>query len=200
MPALVIDNTVQFKLTWLLGGVPTGINVMHGIKKVPLSVVTQTGVNDLFTDIKAKLAASTMKAQLGNGVTLGSCSLRDLNAPNQPEYISTGAASPVVATTELLPLNVALCCTLRTDKAGASYRGRYFQGFWSEGGSANGVATTAVTAALAAWVTNLQTALDTAGLTMSVASRKLGISNAVTAIIVRDTRWDTQRRRIVPGI
>jgi hypothetical protein len=54
--------------------------------------------------------------------------------------------------------------------------------------------------ALVDWLEDVQAALDTAGLELAVASRKLGVSNPVTGIQVRDLRWDTQRRRIVPGI
>lgn len=200
MPALVVDNTVQIRLIWALNTVDTAVNVYHGIKKDVFSSVDQAAVDDLKNQIVTQFNASTFKTAINQNWSLARVGIRDLNTANQPEFISgvTGAAGTF--TSELLPLNVALCVTLRTGKAGTSYRGRTYLGGWTEGGSTGGVAAANQVTAATDWVTRLQSAFSTAGYDLAVASRKLGKSEKVTSIQTRNNVWDTQRRRIVPGI
>lgn len=200
MPAVVIDNTVQMRLIWSLSGAPFAVNVFHGIKEQPLSVVTQDGVNQLAADLKTRFLAGAMRTQINTAVSLTQVGLRDLDGPNNPEFISAVSSAAGTATGDLLPLNVSLCTTLRTAKAGASFRGRTYMTGYGEGQSTNGLPSQAVRDNTVAWIVDVQAAMDTAGLDMSVASRKLGTSEAVTLIISRDQVWDTQRRRIIPGI
>jgi len=200
MPALVINNTVQLRLIWSLAGAPFAVNVFHGIKEIGFSTVSQDGTNQLAADLKTRFLASALKPQIHTSVALTQVGLRDLNGPNQPEFISAVTAAAGTATGDLLPLNVALCTTLRTAKAGASYRGRTYMTGYTEGNSTGGLPGQTIRDNTVAWVQDVKAAMDTAGLTMSVASRKLGISTEVTTILSRDQVWDTQRRRIIPGI
>lgn len=200
MPSLIINNTVQMRLVWAHSGTPFAVNVLHGIKDVGISSPTQDGVNALFEDLKTRFSTASIRSQINSSISLASVGLRDLNTANEPEFVSTGAPVAGSGSVELLPLNIAACATLRTSKAGPSYRGRFYMTGYTEGMSSAGMMAATVGPALVAWLEQVQTAMDTAGLGLAVASRKLGVSNAVTAIQVRDNRWDTQRRRIVPGI
>lgn len=200
MPALVIDNTAQIRLIWQLNNVDVAVNVYHGIKQDPLGSIDQADATALATNLATQFNASTFKANLNNQWKLATVGVRDLNSPNNPEYLAAVAGAAGSYATEILPLNVCMCVTLRTGKAGTSYRGRTYLSGWTEGSSAAGNATAGVQAQAEDWVTRVKTAMDQAGFTLAVASRKLGKSEAVTSIQARDTRWDTQRRRIVPGI
>jgi hypothetical protein len=203
VPAVVIDNTAQVRLTWGNGGTAFAINVVHGIRKDPLDSINAAKAQSLANAVASRLGAMTVqnKAQIKSTISLLQVGIRDLNTANQPEHIATPSPGfSFTSTEELLPLNVASCITLRTAKAGASYRGRFYMTGFTEGTSSNGVMHQYARDASVAIVGAVRNALDDSGLIMSVASRKTGRSEAVTSWTRRDTRWDTQRRRIVPGV
>jgi hypothetical protein len=199
----VIDNTAQVRIVWANGGTPFAVNVLHGIKDDPLSAVDAARAQTLADALQARLAAvsTTSKSNLRTSITLGQVGIRDLNSPNNAEFIATpGTAFGFSGSTELLPLNVAACVTLRTAKAGQRYRGRVYLSGWTEGASVAGLMSDGAKTASTDIVSAMNAALDDAGLSMSVASRINGTSQAVTSIVARDNVWDTQRRRIIPGI
>lgn len=199
MPSIVIDNTAQFRVVWQLDGVDTAVNVIHGIKDDPLTPIDQARADGIAANFVGKLGPID-RTNWSNRWTLGRVTVRDLNTANEPEFLGTPPALAGNSAAELLPLNIASCVTLRTDKAGASYRGRVYVGGWTEGASTSGVMSAAAKAAATAFVSAYRDALDQSGFTMAVASRTIGKSRAVTSILTRDTRWDTQRRRIIPGV
>lgn len=200
MASVVVDNTTQVRLIWQYNGTDVAVNVLHGINKDPLKPVDQAFTDGLKTAIAGAFNASTIKGQISAGWALNRIGVRDLDQANFPEYVGSGITAVGGNSNELLPLHTCMCVTLRTGKAGTSYRGRTYVSGFTEGGSVAGVASGTVVSSAQDWVTRLQAAFDTGGLTLAVASRKLGKSEAVTSIQARDTRWDTQRRRIVPGI
>lgn len=200
MPPLVIPATVRVNLIWSLSDVEYAVNVLHYI--VPGGqVVSNATATDLATDIGGAFVASALDSWLADVVDLERLTVRDLRTANQPEYSATIDA-PGLSSTHVLPLQTALVATFRTALAGRSYRGRYYQPGWAE--TANGAAGSAdVTAAsdLETFLTNISSPTVQGNLwTLAVMSPTLGASNAVTAIDVRDTTWDTQRRRAVAGI
>lgn len=203
MAAVVVDNTCQVRITWSNSGTPFAVNVCHGIKDDPLASIDAAKAQSLANAMSTRFAAMSgaTKNALRNTITLSQVGIRDLNSANNPEYIATPAtAFAYTGISELLPLNVAACVTLRTAKAGASYRGRMYITGWGEGVSTEGVMAATATTGAVEIVNAVKAALKDAGLTMSVASRKLGKSSQVTSVLSRDNRWDTQRRRIVAGI
>lgn len=200
MPAVVIDNTAQVRIVWSKAGEPFAVNVLHGVKDFPLEAVDQADVDNLAAALATRVGA-TSYSQISNQIKISQVGIRDLDTPNNPEFIK-GVAANVggSGTAELLPLNVAACVTLRTNRAGASYRGRTYLTGWTEGASASGVMNQITADQAVLMVTAFKNAMKDAGFTMSIASRKLGTSEPVTSIVSRDLTWDTQRRRIVPGI
>ena len=200
MPSVVIDNTVQMRITWAITGVPFAINVLHGIKDIGIAGVGQADADAMADSLETAFDASGLGAHLGSSVSLTEVGLRDLNEANFPEYVAAIAGSAGTASTSLLPLNVALCCTLRTNKAGRRFRGRYYQTGFTEGTSDSTGASPAVMTALKAWLDQIALGMAANGLQLAVASRVNGTSEPVTSALVRDRTWDTQRRRIVPGI
>jgi hypothetical protein len=176
------------------------VNVLHGIKQVGFGTNVQDVATGLASDLGDFWSPSTLRPMIGTTVALSEVGIRDLNEANQAEYNATTSLAGGSATGPLPP-GVAMCCTLRTAKAGKSYRGRYYQGGFTEGyNDATGQANAAVATALEEWVTDLQEAFNGRQMTLAVASRTLGTSEPVTAVQVRDRVWDTQRRRAVAGI
>jgi hypothetical protein len=208
MPAVVVANAGFLTLRWGSGGTPAWMNVI-GILNAGNIAFTQTLANTLDTAVKAAVTSSNLVSNLAPAASLISCSIRDLRSPNQPEYVGSGAAVPGTAATEsnLLPLQTALVITLRTALAGRRYRGRvYLAGYAELQNSATG--TMVGTVGSVNFVTAIKSALMSNGLDMAVVSRPkpnlpvpwAGAATAVTAVVARDSVWDTQRRRAYPGI
>lgn len=202
---LVVANAAQLRLIWGVGGQLYALNVLGVVANaVP---ITQALTNTLGTAIKGSLASSGHASNLHTTVTLANIGLRDIRTPNQFEFLDTGGPTAGTGTGDLLPPQIALCITLRTAQAGASYRGRiYLPGFAEALNTAGGTAIG--TAVAIAWVAAIQSALVAQSMNLGVLSRpdaervppKVGWITPVTAIVCRDAVWDTQRRRAVPGI
>jgi hypothetical protein len=95
-----------------------------------------------------------------------------------------------------LPPSVCQVVTLRTATRGRSYRGRVYQGPWTEPGNVAGAPVAATTANIAIqWTRLITTALPGSGVSLVVASYHLALATDVTSVTV-DSRWDTQRRRL----
>lgn len=200
MASLVINNTVQVRLIWQQGSIDSAVNVLHGIKDDPLGTIDQARADGVATNI-CNAMLTRPRGNINQNWRLVRVGIRDLDQPNNPEFVgvpTTAYSGTSVA--ELLPLNVAACVTLRTAKAGASYRGRVYLSGWTEGSSNQGVMSTTAVSDATAIVDGMHEGLDASGFTMSVASRVLGVSTPITSWVCRDQRWDTQRRRIIPGI
>lgn len=127
----------------------------------------------------------------------------DMTAQGAPQhieptnYVGTGGAS------NPLPLNVALCCSARTAKRGRSYRGRiYLSGLPVDFQDGVNTGSATLLTNMAGHLTDLQSALDTAGFDMVVPTRQHNgavVSPAeVNEIIgwVIDSNFDSQRRRL----
>lgn len=199
MAPLVVPNAVLVRLIWNLGGSPYAVNVI-GARKVSATTVDQGFANTLSTAIKTAFT-SGFAAAISNQVGLGQVAVRDISTANRPEFVGTGAAAPGTAVGNLLPLQTAVCTTLRTAFAGKSFRGRFYQpGFTVESNAAGGTMAPTVPTGTANWVTAIDTAFQASGLKMAVVSRKLQTATDVTLVQVRDTQWDTIRKRGTPGI
>lgn len=209
MASRVINNCGQMVLRWA-AGTRSWNNVYGMIGQPTLPVFTQTLANTLDTAIKGQVAASGLAPLLGPTVQLVSVSIRSLTAPNQAEFVGAGAPASGTGTGDLLPLNTAACVTLRTALAGKSFRGRsYIAGFTESQNDATGRIVAAANTAAVAFVQGIVSTLSANGMGMAVLSferdpvtipakdipGKAGFGNTVTALIARNTKWESQRRR-----
>lgn len=205
MPSLVIPNTIQCRLVWNLDGAEHAVNVLH-FRNDNNVVVDQALANQVATAINtassALHAGVAYRQRIANNFTLQKVTLRNIHAANQPEI--ENAVQPVFTGQDpgaILPVATALVVTLRTPLAGKSFRGRVFLPGFSAG-SNTGLGTPSADVVTHAVIfvnaidTNVQAATT---LRLAVASRKLGVANYSTSRDA-DARWDTQRRRNVPGI
>lgn len=201
MPSLILDNTIQVRLVWSSMGTPYAVNVLNCINQNVLTDVNQSAADNVAGELKTRFLAQTaFRAYLQSGFTLSQVGLRDMNSANNPEYATAVTGAAGTSTDAWLPGQITLCATLRTAKAGRSYRGRYYQSGFAHNASSGFVAQSGVQAAMLGWLNALDAGLDAQGLTLGVGSRALGKTEAVTGIVLRDLTWDTQRRRAVPGI
>jgi hypothetical protein len=207
-PPLVIANGAQLRLLYSFAG-QTAVNV-YGAVVTGSVTFDQALANSLATSIKG--AWTSNLASLCNANThLFRVGIRDLRSANAPEFLDTQAVASGSATAvDSLPPQLALCVTLRTAKAGKSFRGRsYIGGFDEAQNDTNGLTSQATATATIAFVTAIDTALKANGMALGVISRpanartitkttaaRAGAVNQVTLIESRNLTWETQRRRM----
>lgn len=206
MASLIVPGAAQMRVIWSLSGQLYALNVM-GVVNAGGIAITQALANTIGTAVKAALTSSTHGVSVHSTVALANIGIRDIRTANQPEFIDTGGATAGTGTGDILPLQVALCITLRTAFSGARFRGRVYLPGWNE--TANGVTGVVTSTANAvAFVTAIKSALVSSSLDLGVIHRPTeaplaptaGFITPVTSIVARDAVWDTQRRRAVPGI
>lgn len=206
MPQLVVTNAAQMRLIWSLGGQLYALNVM-GVVNAGSVAITQALTNTIGAAIKSALTSSGHTGALHTSVALANIGLRDIRTANTAEFIDTGGAVAGTLAGDLLPPQTALCVTLRTAQAGRSFRGRVYLPGFGEGQNATG-GTISSTGSCVAFVTAIKAALVASSLDLGVLSRpaptapvpRAGFITVVTSIVARDSVWDTQRRRAIPGI
>lgn len=206
MPQLVVPNAAQMRLIWAVGGQLYALNVL-GVVNAGSVAITQTLTNTIGTAIKSAFSSSAFNTAIHTTVTLANIGLRDVRSANTAEFLDSGAAVAGTLAGDILPLQIALCITLRTAQAGRSFRGRiYLPGYGEGSNTAAGLASGSTSAV--AFVTAIKSALVASSLDLGVLSRpapaavppRAGFITTVTSIVARDLVWDTQRRRAIPGI
>jgi hypothetical protein len=197
------------KLQWS-GVTRTWLNVL-GLRAIgAFPTIDQAFANALHGVVNTSLTASGLLPHLASTTIFERISVRSLNTAAQPEITSTGTPTAGGGTTDPLPLNNAVCVTLRTPLAGKSFRGRvYIAGYDEASNDAGGRVLAAANEGARAFIANLNANLAAQGFTLGVLSRatdaktipskvipaRTGQINAVTAVIMRDTKWESQRRR-----
>ena len=200
---------VEAKLLWTLNGDPFALNILH-FRNAGNAAITQANADAIDTQIKGAFGSSALTGQFYSGVALGNVSVRNLAASTNPWFIGAGAPVPGTGVGKPLPAATSFCVTLRTGQRGRSFNGRVYLAGWATGG-----ATTAARDAALAFVDGIRVALVTGTPTLELAIlsrvttppgtetaviRPTPLTTAVTAIVASDLRWDTQRRRAVPGV
>lgn len=208
MASLIVGSAVQLRLHWTMNGVDC-FNVLGGAVAGGFAA-SQAIANTIGAAVAGRFTSSGLAALCATTTSLISVGLRDIRIANQPEFVSVAAAVPGTGAGNPLPNHVAAVVTLRTALAGRSFRGRiYFGGFIVGENTAAGAIVAGLNTAMVAFVTGIQTDLAASSITLGVVSRpfagrtspppvlpaRAGVVTPVTAIIARDTKWDTQRRR-----
>jgi hypothetical protein len=220
-PPMVVANAVQVRLRWLVQ-TETAFNVLN-FRATSAVVVNQALADQVGTQVKLAFAAQ-WAAHTATGNSLQKVGIRDLRVASSAEFVDSGSASAGGAAADSLPPQNAVVVTLRTAKAGRSFRGRvYLPGLSELDNSPTGVTSTAANTAAAAFINDIATRLQPIGLTFAVLSRpsdastttkttthsdgtttvknlsvvtaKAGEINDVTLVQVRNNRTETQRRR-----
>lgn len=162
-------------------------------------------LQDLINTYIAWEGATTMMGR-SNELSLVSVYARALDYPNAP-VVEYQLPTPKIGahSSPLLPGNVTLSISMRTGRAGRSYRGRsYWVGLY-ESTVAGDFVTTATANTILGKMGNLLSGdfvLD--GHQLVVLSkqengvpRSIAVATPVTNMVIVDTRVDTQRRRLI---
>jgi len=181
-------------------------NVLHFVNTGAV-IVNQALAETLKTTISGIFGSSQLTGAIAPTFGLRNVGVRNLALANQAEFLSTGAGTLGTGTGDLLPVGTAFCVTLRTSGAGKSFRGRVYLAGFTEGMGAANNADAAVAQVAVAFVDGIRTSLGSApNIDMCIVSRYANkvlrptpITTEVTAVIARNTVWDSQRRRLKPG-
>lgn len=145
----------------------------------------------------------TWKAQLGSQITYQSTQVYDARESDGAIVTSNAHTGPGTAATETLPINLAVCVTLRTAGRGRSSRGRKYVSGSTEGNIENGVWKGTWVASALGYITNIHNAIGDAGwqhVIRSIQQDKQPVNpaatRAVTFMSVRSSMVATQRRRV----
>lgn len=206
----VIPNCVEFRLTYLVTAGPVFFSVCHA--RIPAATAVNTALADnLATALNPFFTSSLLATFVPTTVRIGLNDVRDLRAPDLPLIPTTVSLPAGTSASPALPPEVSLVATLRTANAGRQNRGRvYVAGLAQNASVSAGVATDPARLAVQAYITGLRTACTSAGLTLAIGQvhrqEYTGITGTlhpdrpanvvdVTAVVCRDVRFDSQRRR-----
>lgn len=194
MTSLVVPGAVQVRLHWTMNGADA-YNVIGGSVGGGFAN-SQAIVDALDSAIKGHLTSTGLAALLATTTSLVSVGVRDIRLANEAEFVGSNAAVPGTGAGNPLPNEVAATVTLRTARAGKSFRGRmYFGGFIVGENTGSGQISAGLNAALVTFVQAMNNDMSAQGITPAIVSRKLLVATPVTGVMTRDTLWDSQRRR-----
>jgi hypothetical protein len=190
----------QAVINWETEGEPWA-NVWHftGLGGLPLSNPAPTDAS-----LIRGLIGSALMPFLSKTTTLQTVELRLLDSQESPVATSLGLTQYVGAVdSPPVPLNVALCVTLKTGVGGRSGRGRsYLTGMAELNCNARTFESSYTVPLLQAWNLMLSSfngsSLNQAVLSRNVGGvvRPVGLARLVTVATLTDSRIDTQRRRL----
>lgn len=208
---VVIPFAVQVNIQWGLPDGKKGHNILYGRSTgVPTPSVSQAQA--IFSAITTGGLWTALAGHLSNASALESVTLTSVHTAGQPSFVSTGAGVNGSNAALGLPAEVALCVTLRTALRGAQNRGRmYIPGYSIDQVIAGNLVSATAVSDTAAWANNIKAVLSAQSYTWCIGQRARSeyigstgtlhparAANAnvdVSSAIVRDNRWDSQRRR-----
>jgi len=209
MAKFVVPNSARMRINWSLNGI-VAANVFGG-KATGSGTVTQATADALRDIVLGAFNSSAINVQLAPSVSISSVAIRNVNAPDLPEFTSTVTGAVGTAPTEMLPRSVAAVVTFKTAKAGKRNRGRAFLPGFAEGtNEANGIMVQATEDAAEAFWTAIMTNLGGTGYDFAVIGPALPArpnhagetlpaepanSEEIISVTVRNKMWGSQRGR-----
>jgi len=169
MASPVIPNCIQIRLLWTVDA-NLAINVLN-TSHAGTVPVNQALANSLGASIKTAFT-NNLALHYRSSAALQRIGVRDMSAPNQPEFLDTNPGVGGTGVGDSLPANVAMCITHRTAKSGKSFRGRtYLPAMIETVNGPGGTADPAAATAALAFFTAVGAAFVSAGLKFAIASR-----------------------------
>jgi hypothetical protein len=207
---VVIPLAWRCMLVWNLTNGHVARNILYG-RVTAGSVPSVSQAQSVFTAITTGGTWTALAAHLAPTGSLAAVELQDVQIAGQPVVRSTSSAVPGASSGIALPDEVSVCVTLRTAQVGAGHRGRFYVPNWATTALATGnvVAAAAVTALqnwmptilaamssnTMAWALGLQARQAYTGSSGTSHPARAATTELVTAQVVRDNHWDSQRRR-----
>jgi len=211
---LPVTGGIEVKLTWTLNGTPSALNILHYLQ-APVTPMTQARADAISVIHKTAFTSSSHTASIWTGVALATVSVRDMGDNTNPWYIGAGAAVPGASAANPLPAATAAVISIPTGKRGRSFNGRvYLWGFTEDANDVGGGIAAAAGTNAVAFISNATTSMSGSqqsnlavlsrfttppGATESI-ERVPPLLTVASGVVLRDSRWDVQRRRATPGI
>jgi hypothetical protein len=205
-----IPNCIEVVLSWTSTN-RTFHNVLHG-NLTAVGPINPGMAETLFSAFKANAATTTWLTHVDANARFAGVAVKDLRAPNNPSYFSTGLVAPGTAAGVPLPLSTSLVATLRTAQSGQGFRGRVYLAGLTDAALASAVVfgdqvgTDAV-----AFLNGINSVMGTNNIPLVVAQSALQAGThhdgspwearpagvlPVTAIDIANPRIDSQRKRL----
>ena len=198
--SLVIPQAAAIRIIWQFSGADYAVNTFGAINATPV-VINQALADSLAAAVQTAVSSSGLQHSLAGQVTFSRLGIRDINTANNLEFMSAPHVIAGDGTGDALPYQVCFCVTIRTSKAGRSFRGRtYITGFCEAENVPSGQPGANVISRSPAFVNAVGSAISSAGMTPAVLSRHRLTATAWNTATARTSSWSTQRRRLKPGI
>lgn len=174
-------------------------NIIHVVAESPMTELVLSAIGETVSDW---ITEEVMPLQSGD-MTATAIVVTDINEPDSIQVvtpITSGGIGGVAL--DSTPNNVALVASLRTERIGRSFRGRFFVPGFPEVNIDGNEITVARQLEWALIFADLDTELDIIDIDWVVASfvsagepRVEGVGTPIDAVVI-DSRVDTQRRRM----
>jgi hypothetical protein len=209
-----VTGGLEVKLTWTLNGTPSALNILHYLQ-APITPMTQARADAISTIHKTAFTSSAHVANVWTGVALATVAVRDMGSNTNPWYIGAGIAVPGTSAANPLPAATAAVISIPTGLRGRSFNGRvYLWGFTEDANDAGGGLAVGPGENARLFIANATTSMSGSQQSnLAVLSRfttppgaekplerNPPILSVASGVLLRDNRWDVQRRRAVPGI
>lgn len=203
MAFVPVDNVCQVTMTWSTSATFVGQNTIYFLRN-ELAAWNEATMGDLLAELQFAFENIVTKPW-SNNINISGWAARDLSTQFGASAVLAGTSDTFGdESTALLPANATIAISFGTGFVGRSFRGRVYQCGLCEGQvTNNSLLTTPAGLMITAWQGAIEEAEPTAGATHVVVSRQLnnvplnvGMATPVTSYTLRDTRIDTQRRRL----
>jgi hypothetical protein len=208
---VILPAGIEVDLVWNLASTKQIKNVLHG-QVAGGFTATAAVAQAVYAAIIASASWTAWAADVHSTASFAGVNLRDLRTPNMPVVQSTGGATAGTGALLALPPGSSLVVSLKTALAGRGFRGRvYLSGLDSVVLVAGtGALTGAANTNAVNFITAVQTALTTSGITLALANparqaytgrkgrailARAANQVPVTSISTRLTALTSQRRR-----
>lgn len=201
MPSLVVPSGGQLRVGFQSSN--SAVWNVFGLWLGPGAVVDQGVANELASCVTSAWNTALAAAHVDSQTTLQYIDVRDLRQANLPAYAGTFVPIPGTGVGERTSQSIALCITLRTAKAGKSFRGRVYLPFdcGSSFDAETALYTTTAEQAGENYVQMLRQAISNSStlagnFQLAVLSRERLVSTPVTSSTCRSPLATSQRRRL----
>jgi hypothetical protein len=207
---VVVPQCAQFSFVWALESGHVGHNVLYGRYSGGYAGSTAQ-CNSIALALTTGATWTALAGFLATSTQFVAVTVRDVNTAGAALIGSSITGVPGTSASPALPNEVALAVTERTAKAGRGFRGRFYvPGYATNALGAGNVVAAAAMTATQNWANLITGAFAAQGYTLVLGlvaraqyTGKTGVvhparaatSEAVTATLVRDNHWDSQRRR-----
>lgn len=207
---IVIPSAAKISFVWQGTNTVIVTNQLYGRYSGGFDL-TQDEVNAMSTALASGTTWTTLAGFLAPTFSKVGLWVQNVASPGQP-VMSGGGSSPGTSAGTALPDETALVVTFRTATTGVAGRGRMYMPGWATNAlGTGGVAAAPAVAALQAWASaTIPAVMAAGGFTHVIGhqarqaytgetgtahpARAAGTVD-VSAYIVRDNHWDSQRRR-----